>query len=762
MINITIAENGAPSSKIIELGSQFENLDEAIQFTFPSELEDLHKYVVAKTYSPKKKENITRITPLVNNRFVVGTAITKVAGTWMLYTLCKSYAVSDGNAVNTERVSISDPIIATINQNDIDVGDIEEIELDPNIKIIYDELISFKKELESNEATRQKNEKARVTAETARAEAEANREGVITKLREDLDNNTKLDGRTQRSLTALWDLNKGISCRFEDDKEKAYTKTVPSGTKLGAVNSIGGKTIVYNQYANIDGVVTGWADNTNIYSDLKRLSGHKLYCMNKCIVKNILYDDRTTYSKRFLLFDSDDSKTINVEDTLIKKEDIQVGKAFRTSKIVQAPSNLIGARVYNIGDDNIGLTVECNTWIMLIDLTQMFGEGNEPSTAEEFESMFPNSYYPYSEGELMSMGTNEVEEVGKNIFKCERFLCSDLGGTYNPSLSNSYGTSINSTAPSNSVTVTQSKIGQEDIATSYKNGYFCVLFKPIILNEDYVFSFDIIPSKKLIENSEVMILLNGNNVLKSASAQDLQIGKRTKLYFNLRANNTKTTYIKFCNGGISGVFENFQIEKGSVNTAYAPYHKNHYPIPQAIQNLDGYGWGVGNVYNYVDYEDKKFYKYVNRVDLGALTNIYEYSGLTPQEGLYIFAINISNINVKDGSSAICELFNSIPYDDLASKEGMFLNVAYNQLLISTNKCKSVEELKAYINNKYLYYGLAEPIVTDISDIIEDTFQEPFNVESGGLLTFKNSNGDGYQVAVPSDIQYVVSLKEVNP
>jgi hypothetical protein len=220
----------------------------------------------------------------------------------MLYTLCKSYAVDeDGNITNTERVSISDPIIATINENDIDVGSIEKVELDPNIKIIYDELISFKKELEQNEAARQENEEARVNAENARAEAEAKREGVITKLREDLDGNIKLSDKNARSLTALWDLNKGISYRFEEDNEKAYQKTVPSGAKLGAVNSIGGKTIVYNQYANIDGIVMAWADNTNIYSDLKRLSGHKLYCMNKCIVKNILYDDRTTYSKRFFV-----------------------------------------------------------------------------------------------------------------------------------------------------------------------------------------------------------------------------------------------------------------------------------------------------------------------------------------------------------------------------------------------------------------------------------------------------------------------------
>lgn len=32
----------------------------------------------------------------------------------------------------------------------------------------------------------------------------------------------------------------------------------------------------------------------------------------------------------------------------------------------------------------------------------------------------------------------------------------------------------------------------------------------------------------------------------------------------------------------------------------------------------------------------------------------------------------------------------------------------------------------------------------------DTFQESFNVEGGGSLTFKNTNGDGYKLAVPSN------------
>lgn len=293
---------------------------------------------------------------------------------------------------------------------------------------------------------------------------------------------------------------------------------------------------------------------------------------------------------------------------------------------------------------------------------------------------------------LIVAGVNDVDVVGKNIFECEHFSCSGINESNNLDLSNDYGTSINSTAPSNRVTVTQSKVGQADNITSYLNGYFCVAFKPFSLNKDYVFSLDVIPSNKLISNPKVIILMNGNNSINVEYAQDLQIGKRCKLYFNLKANGKELIYIEIRNSGISGIFENFQIEEGSINTSYSPYTKKSYPIPQSIQNLDGYGWSAGTAYNYVDFENKKYYKCVDK-------RAYQSNDDTD-----------SNV-ITDGTNT--------------------------------------------------YYELAEPIVTDISDIIGDTFQEPFEVETGGSLTFKNTNGDGYRIAVPSDIQYVVALSEVN-
>ena len=119
---------------------------------------------------------------------VIGSSITCIPGTWYLYTLCKSSAVNldtktiDLRAQKGEHISISDVIVAKVNANDIDAAAIENIEIDPNIKILYDELFDFKAELENNEAARQTNESLRkqaevlrVNAETERAEAESDR-----------------------------------------------------------------------------------------------------------------------------------------------------------------------------------------------------------------------------------------------------------------------------------------------------------------------------------------------------------------------------------------------------------------------------------------------------------------------------------------------------------------------------------------------------------------------------------------------------------
>lgn len=50
------------------------------------------------------------------------------------------------------------------------------------------------------------------------------------------------------------------------------------------------------------------------------------------------------------------------------------------------------------------------------DLTEMFGEGKEPNTIEEFRELFPLSYYDYAEPMIKGMSVNSIKTTGFNNF----------------------------------------------------------------------------------------------------------------------------------------------------------------------------------------------------------------------------------------------------------------------------------------------------------------------------------------------------------
>lgn len=579
------------------------------------------------------------------------------------------------------------------------------------------------------ESAREQAEQSRVNAENLRVEAENKRDSVITKLREDLDANTKADGRTQRSLTALWDLNKGISYKFEEDTTKAYQKQVLSGAKLGAVNTIGGRTIVYNQHANIENVETAWGLGIDVKS-IKSLSNHKLYIMNKFEVKEILDSNRDTYVSKIILFgDTNIStclKTMSISN-------IAVGKTFIVKGIVQAPNNFNEIEDYTIGDDTSGLSVKCNTWKNIIDLTQMYGSGNEPSTVAEFEAMFTEDYYQYNEGTLMSMGTKEVVEQGKNYFdfsKLDSKLIVDGVGAIDH---------------------------EKQTITIPPKIYYCTFKQklrdlcPNIVQGEYVVSMN----RSNLESNNIIYLTDG-------TGKHIHLNSTTNL-----TNSDLDSHVVFYNSSTSeneNVISNIQFEKASTATTYAPYQEKKFTIPQTILDLEGYGWGVNNVYNYIDYENKKFIKNVGRVDLSTLQFVYTAYG--DNNDLYGFRSPLPQGIKKDDNAfsktnnLLCSKYLDTPWQDAYKGTDKTISQLSQSIQINDSAFTDAEAFKNSLNGVYLYYEFEAPIVTDISDIIDDTFQEPFEVEANGSLTFKNVNGDGYRLAVLSNVQYTIKLNEV--
>ena len=583
------------------------------------------------------------------------------------------------------------------------------------------------------------------------ADAKATGE-AISKLTEDLTSKADKTAlvKTDRKLDALWKLNQGISYKFEEDDEEAYQKAIPTGAKLGSVKSVAGKTIVWNWLSDVT-VKTDSSNGIDYVSDEKNIS---------------LNGSATSYTE------------IMISKTALPVPILKGHKYYISTGLTESMSGLsvvlggtkvsVGTRTKEIktcatGATNLrfliclqtGTTLN-NTVITpkLVDLTKMFGAGKEPSTPEEFEAMFPEDYYEYNEGTLMSMPVDEVIEQGRNLFSCYGFSAESIITKDAPrKISNPYGTTLSTIDYADSIVVTQEKINNTDIASNYTNGYFNIGINDLEYKKEYILSFDFTPTKMLIANvTKLNILVNGLQVFNTKNNFVLNKKSRITVKFTFVKTGEKQ-YIEIRNAGMSGLFENFQIEENKVATTYSLYHRNKYQIPQEILDLPGYGWSAGDVCNEVNWENKQYIQRAGSVDLGSL----DFTKRTSVSGRTFYSLQFKEakhpVSSVEKSVGISSKYDVILQNDMASDTTSnlywMLSLDGELRIIDDNQPSGV-----------LYYELAKPIVTDISDLISDDFLTNLEVESGGTLTFKNTNVDGYRIPVKSSEEYVVKLSEI--
>lgn len=162
MINIAIGLDGVPSESRVILGNHWENKDEFIQFDLPTDFDNYHKYMIAihrTKLEDESYETITRVLPINNNQFVVSTDITYLSGNWFMYVICREQELNlsdtevDISPNFGEHVFISNSFIGIINSNYIESELVNNIPLDENLKIIYNDLLNLKTELEESTTT---------------------------------------------------------------------------------------------------------------------------------------------------------------------------------------------------------------------------------------------------------------------------------------------------------------------------------------------------------------------------------------------------------------------------------------------------------------------------------------------------------------------------------------------------------------------------------------------------------------------------------
>ena len=251
-----------------------------------------------------------------------------------------------------------------------------------------------------------------------------------------------------RRISVLYDLGKGITHRYETDSETAYSKDVPSGAKVMDVKMVGGRSVVGNHlvqdvkfetrigdYAgriwknwgdmNVDvndGVATFKAEGHwyGLIQNVHVLENHKYYF--GCDVKSDIPNNTilAPYTEN-TVFNEDTFKLTSDQWTHSSKIDV----AKKTSDNCSIGVRTAGSTTV------IGATISCKN-IQCIDLTQMFGAGNEP-TLEQFEAMLTRPDYPYNAGTLVSADVTAVQ-VGDKVIPLPNSISLKSAGSVYDSL----------------------------------------------------------------------------------------------------------------------------------------------------------------------------------------------------------------------------------------------------------------------------------------------------------------------------------------
>ena len=239
-------------------------------------------------------------------------------------------------------------------------------------------------------------------AETKTAEFDANAAALQTevdRLRGECNTLAAENRKQENRISALMKLNKGQTYDILPEEGETASRTAPSGAKYVSVDNVGGKSIVWNQQIDTSKAVLGTIRGVTF---TKKENG------------NLFISGTATGGIAWLLIGH--AKLVQGHKYIAKKlgenvplrfDNLGGGVAlnFNTGLEVQTlmgePNGKVFAPVY----EGVSVDFEINPFI--VDLTLMFGVGNEP-TAEQFEAMFHEDSYPYNPGEIISAKTATI------------------------------------------------------------------------------------------------------------------------------------------------------------------------------------------------------------------------------------------------------------------------------------------------------------------------------------------------------------------
>lgn len=322
------------------------------------------------------------------------------------------------------------------------------------------------------------------------------------------------------------------------------------------------------------------------------------------------------------------------------------------------------------------------------------------------------------DGEIVSAGVTEVVEQGRNLFDVEK--CAALGLYYG------FEIDTNKTL----------QIALKDGKTCPTNVSFGIAYiRGNTMANWLITSQGLVETKtdssKMTDSTQIMVVCypgNKETMQSIADAFDIML--------------------------VDGIY------KPDTMPAYAPFHRNEYPIPEAIRALPGYGWSAGTARNYADYENKRYVQCVGSVDLGTLS--WRVGDSVSFETFQLTGQKLTK-NYDIAPNILCSKYPTKTQNELWGKTnvtGITTNANVDGCVhLNDTTYTDAAAFQQAMQGVMLYYELANPIITDISNLIDDDFLRNIEVEAGGSVTFKNSN-DNYHIPVPSEEEYIVKLSEI--
>lgn len=320
--------------------------------------------------------------------------------------------------------------------------------------------------------------------------------------------------------------------------------------------------------------------------------------------------------------------------------------------------------------------------IQCFDLTAIFEAGNEPTTIEEFKKTYPESYYPYCEPEVRSMRATGIETIGANAFDKDSVVGGLINADGTVTSNDIYSVAKIEVVPYETYTLT-------NVANAANTTYTYARY----------------------DSEDRFISVGGikNSVTKPVSVSGDVTMPLNARYIRVVVHNE---YLDSCCVNLK--------HSGTLTSEEATYFKEVRTLPDIAKYFPEGMHGIGDVFDEINEENvvKRF----GVVDLGTLTWNVASTGTTDIYRWQSFEfVARPTSSVSEVPNIICVKYKTGSASDTWAKiDCINVSLSGRLFLFDSNYTTAADKdaFVASLQGVLLYYELAEPIVTPVTEPLQ--------------------------------------------